>query len=215
MTIMRVGVPDRGGRGCARPPRRGRRSDGVAPRGAGGAARRGVERLSGDEGVRGGRRELLARPAAAGLRGAGQAGEGGTGRGARGRPGGAPQQAAVPRHRRGAGRTGELRLHRGQALVPPGGPAGPGPGRRSSRHRRADRAAHRTVRVRRGQGRAVRGAVAHDARGCDEAEFLLRGARVGPYLTCRMGTDFERANRDWCRDVVEVLRARREVRAES
>lgn len=23
--------------------------------------------------------------------------------------------------------------------------------------------------------------------GCDEAEFLLRGARVGPYLTCRMG----------------------------
>ncbi|MFD5647893.1 PadR family transcriptional regulator, partial [Streptomyces anulatus] len=51
--------------------------------------------------------------------------------------------------------------------------------------------------------------------GCDEAEFLLRGARVGPYLTCRRGRDFERANRDWCRDVVEVLRARREVRAES
>ncbi|CAH9419372.1 PadR family transcriptional regulator [Streptomyces globisporus] len=44
--------------------------------------------------------------------------------------------------------------------------------------------------------------------GLDEAEFLLRGARVGPYLTCRRGRDFERANRDWCRDVMEVLRAR-------
>ncbi|MEW2064508.1 PadR family transcriptional regulator [Streptomyces sp. NPDC007002] len=46
--------------------------------------------------------------------------------------------------------------------------------------------------------------------GLDEAEFLLRGAsRIGPYLTCRRGRDFERANRDWCRDVMEVLRARR------
>ncbi|MYV59105.1 PadR family transcriptional regulator [Streptomyces sp. SID4931] len=45
--------------------------------------------------------------------------------------------------------------------------------------------------------------------GLDEAEFLIRGAsRVGPYLTCRRGRDFERANRDWCRDVMEVLRAR-------
>ncbi|MGQ4726635.1 PadR family transcriptional regulator [Streptomyces sp. Ju416(a)] len=45
--------------------------------------------------------------------------------------------------------------------------------------------------------------------GLDEAEFLLRAAsRVGPYLTCRRGRDFERANRDWCRDVTEVLRAR-------
>ncbi|MFI1190600.1 PadR family transcriptional regulator [Streptomyces californicus] len=45
--------------------------------------------------------------------------------------------------------------------------------------------------------------------GADEAEFLLHGAsRVGPYLTCRRGRDFERANRDWCRDVMEVLRAR-------
>ncbi|MFE9461350.1 PadR family transcriptional regulator [Streptomyces californicus] len=45
--------------------------------------------------------------------------------------------------------------------------------------------------------------------GADEAEFLLRGAsRVGPYLTCRRGRDFERANRDWCRDVMEVLRTR-------
>ncbi|MFH9610606.1 PadR family transcriptional regulator [Streptomyces sp. NPDC017448] len=47
----------------------------------------------------------------------------------------------------------------------------------------------------------------------DEAEFLLRGARVGPYLTCRRGRDFERANRDWCREVVEVLRARRKARS--
>ncbi|MFH9138103.1 PadR family transcriptional regulator [Streptomyces sp. NPDC017524] len=46
-----------------------------------------------------------------------------------------------------------------------------------------------------------------------EAEFLLHGPRVGPYLTCRRGRDFERANRDWCRDVVEVLRARREAGA--
>ncbi|MFE2978119.1 PadR family transcriptional regulator [Streptomyces sp. NPDC059258] len=48
----------------------------------------------------------------------------------------------------------------------------------------------------------------------DEADFLLRGERVGPYLTCRRGRDFERANRDWCRDVTEVLRARREARGE-
>lgn len=37
-------------------------------------------------------------------------------------------------------------------------------------------------------------------------------ARTSP---AAWGRDFERANRDWCRDVVEVLRARREVRAES
>ncbi|MFC1415571.1 PadR family transcriptional regulator [Streptacidiphilus cavernicola] len=38
-----------------------------------------------------------------------------------------------------------------------------------------------------------------------EEEFLLRGARIGPYLTCRRGLDFERANRDWCRRTAAVL----------
>ncbi|MFJ1594206.1 PadR family transcriptional regulator [Kitasatospora albolonga] len=41
-----------------------------------------------------------------------------------------------------------------------------------------------------------------------EAEFLRYGERIGPYLTCRRGLDFERANRDWCREVIAVLRAR-------
>ncbi|MFJ7059762.1 PadR family transcriptional regulator [Streptomyces griseobrunneus] len=41
-----------------------------------------------------------------------------------------------------------------------------------------------------------------------EEDFLLHGERIGPYLTCRRGLDFERANRDWCREVIAVLRAR-------
>ncbi|MBK3590165.1 PadR family transcriptional regulator, partial [Streptomyces sp. MBT57] len=41
-----------------------------------------------------------------------------------------------------------------------------------------------------------------------EEEFLLHGERIGPYLTCRRGLDFERANRDWCQEVIAVLRAR-------
>lgn len=41
-----------------------------------------------------------------------------------------------------------------------------------------------------------------------EEEFLLHGERIGPYLTCRRGLDFERANRDWCREAIAVLRAR-------
>ncbi|WP_411082814.1 PadR family transcriptional regulator [Streptomyces sp. cmx-18-6] len=41
-----------------------------------------------------------------------------------------------------------------------------------------------------------------------EGEFLRYGERIGPYLTCRRGRDFERANRDWCREVIAVLRAR-------
>ncbi|AGK75494.1 PadR family transcriptional regulator [Streptomyces microflavus] len=44
-----------------------------------------------------------------------------------------------------------------------------------------------------------------------EGEFLLHGERIGPYLTCRRGLDFERANRDWCREVIAVLRARSAV----
>ncbi|WP_329222958.1 PadR family transcriptional regulator [Streptomyces microflavus] len=44
-----------------------------------------------------------------------------------------------------------------------------------------------------------------------EGEFLLHGERIGPYLTCRRGLDFERANRDWCREVIAVLRVRSAV----
>ncbi|QUH03734.1 PadR family transcriptional regulator [Saccharopolyspora erythraea] len=41
-----------------------------------------------------------------------------------------------------------------------------------------------------------------------EADFLARGAQVGPYLTCMRGREFERGNRDWCNRVASVLRAR-------
>lgn len=41
-----------------------------------------------------------------------------------------------------------------------------------------------------------------------EEEFLRYGERIGPYLTCRRGLAFERANRDWCREVIDVLRSR-------
>jgi DNA-binding PadR family transcriptional regulator len=41
-----------------------------------------------------------------------------------------------------------------------------------------------------------------------EEEFLSRGRRVGPYLTCLRGLAFEEGNRDWCRRVAEVLRQR-------
>ncbi|WP_331770426.1 PadR family transcriptional regulator (plasmid) [Embleya sp. NBC_00888] len=42
----------------------------------------------------------------------------------------------------------------------------------------------------------------------DEEEFLLRGERIGPYLTCVRGLAFERGNRDWCLRVAGVLRER-------
>lgn len=41
-----------------------------------------------------------------------------------------------------------------------------------------------------------------------EEEFLRRGDRVGPYLTCLRGLSFERANRDWYERAVTVLRER-------
>jgi len=41
-----------------------------------------------------------------------------------------------------------------------------------------------------------------------EEDFLRHGERVGPYLTCLRGLEFERANRDWYRRVIAVLRAR-------
>jgi DNA-binding PadR family transcriptional regulator len=41
-----------------------------------------------------------------------------------------------------------------------------------------------------------------------EREFLRRGERIGPYLTCLRGLAFEEGHRDWCRRVAEVLRER-------
>lgn len=46
-----------------------------------------------------------------------------------------------------------------------------------------------------------------------EEDFLRHGERVGPYLTCRRGLDFERGNRDWCRSTMAVLRERQAARA--
>ncbi|MFF1847488.1 PadR family transcriptional regulator [Streptomyces sp. NPDC058217] len=43
----------------------------------------------------------------------------------------------------------------------------------------------------------------------DEEEFLRRGERVGPYLTCLRGLAFEQGNRDWCLRISAVLRERR------
>jgi DNA-binding PadR family transcriptional regulator len=46
-----------------------------------------------------------------------------------------------------------------------------------------------------------------------EEEFLRDGERIGPYLTCLRGLDFERGNRDWCRRAVTILRERRTAHA--
>ncbi|GAA1548207.1 PadR family transcriptional regulator [Streptomyces albidochromogenes] len=43
----------------------------------------------------------------------------------------------------------------------------------------------------------------------DEEEFLRRGDRIGPYLTCLRGLAHERENRDWGLRVAAVLRERR------
>ena len=42
-----------------------------------------------------------------------------------------------------------------------------------------------------------------------EEEFLRHGERIGPYLTCLRGLDFERGNRDWCERAAAILRDRR------
>ncbi|MFD0415551.1 PadR family transcriptional regulator [Streptomyces sp. NPDC127108] len=39
----------------------------------------------------------------------------------------------------------------------------------------------------------------------DEAEFLLAGQRIGPYLTCQRGLAFERETREWCLWAAELL----------
>ena len=50
--------------------------------------------------------------------------------------------------------------------------------------------------------------------GADEEEFLRRGGRIGPYLTCMRGLAFEEGHRDWCRRTADVLRARQRAGAE-
>ncbi|GAA4548155.1 PadR family transcriptional regulator [Amycolatopsis samaneae] len=42
----------------------------------------------------------------------------------------------------------------------------------------------------------------------DEETFLREGARVGPYLTCLRGREFEAGHRAWCVRAAAVLRAR-------
>ncbi|MCX5586136.1 PadR family transcriptional regulator [Streptomyces erythrochromogenes] len=42
----------------------------------------------------------------------------------------------------------------------------------------------------------------------DEEEYLLRGERIGGYLTCLRGIAFEQGHRDWCRRSAAVLRER-------
>lgn len=41
-----------------------------------------------------------------------------------------------------------------------------------------------------------------------EEEFLLRGERIGGYLTCLRGVAFEQGHRDWCLRTAAVLKAR-------
>ncbi|MGW0593916.1 PadR family transcriptional regulator [Streptosporangium sp. NPDC002607] len=47
-----------------------------------------------------------------------------------------------------------------------------------------------------------------------EEDFLRYGERIGPYLTCLRGLDFERGNRDWCERAVAILRERRAAHAQ-
>ncbi|MCY0936254.1 PadR family transcriptional regulator [Streptomyces sp. H34-S4] len=47
-----------------------------------------------------------------------------------------------------------------------------------------------------------------------EEEFLRHGARIGPYLTCLRGLEFERANRAWYERTTIILNERRASRGE-
>ncbi|WP_331446539.1 PadR family transcriptional regulator [Streptomyces xanthochromogenes] len=59
------------------------------------------------------------------------------------------------------------------------------------------------------------GALLRQLRGeADEEDFLLRGERIGPYLTCLRGLAFEREHRDWCRRIAAVLRKRQKINAD-
>ncbi|MBT2449004.1 PadR family transcriptional regulator [Streptomyces sp. ISL-43] len=46
-----------------------------------------------------------------------------------------------------------------------------------------------------------------------EEEFLRHGERIGPYLTCLRGLEFERANRAWYERTTTILSERRTDRA--
>ncbi|MFH9613301.1 PadR family transcriptional regulator [Streptomyces pratensis] len=48
----------------------------------------------------------------------------------------------------------------------------------------------------------------------DEEEFLRRGEKIGPYLTCLRGLAFEREHRDWCMRIAAVLKERQTAHAE-
>ncbi|WP_028813106.1 PadR family transcriptional regulator [Streptomyces flavidovirens] len=48
----------------------------------------------------------------------------------------------------------------------------------------------------------------------DEEEFLRRGERIGPYLTCLRGLALEQENREWSMRVAAVLRERRAAHVE-
>jgi DNA-binding PadR family transcriptional regulator len=45
----------------------------------------------------------------------------------------------------------------------------------------------------------------------DEQTFLRGGQPIGSYLTCLRGRRFEQEHHDWCRQVAELLRARRDI----
>ncbi|WP_329454136.1 PadR family transcriptional regulator [Streptomyces sp. NBC_01497] len=45
----------------------------------------------------------------------------------------------------------------------------------------------------------------------EEDEFLRRGRRIGPYLTCLRGLAFEREHRDWCLRTAAVLKERQSL----
>ncbi|MFF5047151.1 PadR family transcriptional regulator [[Kitasatospora] papulosa] len=59
------------------------------------------------------------------------------------------------------------------------------------------------------------GALLRQLRGdVDEEEFLLRGARIGPYLTCLRGLAFEQEHLTWCLRISGILRERQSNHAE-
>ncbi|MFG2621487.1 PadR family transcriptional regulator [Streptomyces sp. NPDC048507] len=47
----------------------------------------------------------------------------------------------------------------------------------------------------------------------EETEFLVRGERIGAYLTGLRGLAFEREHRDWCLRIAAVLKERESARA--
>ncbi|UQX03367.1 PadR family transcriptional regulator [Streptomyces sp. RerS4] len=48
----------------------------------------------------------------------------------------------------------------------------------------------------------------------DEGEYLLRGERIGGYLTCLRGLAFEREHRDWCVRIADILKERQRAHAQ-